>query len=357
MLKTILKDIIEQKNIRLGEPWKFKKDSVGILIPIMKDDDGKRDYVLLEEVKDKLDIKDTGSIDQIKVKSKTDEPVFVRMGTIFEGDTQARAANTSIIIMPAKEKEIVVPVSCVHASHAISGGTNMRAGGYAPRETMVMFVAKADQGRVWNSVNRYHSKQSAKLASVGAVASDNLSETMKTVEKGKKEIKEILKEVPVLENQIGVIVLDVDVVKAIEMFDSSKSWQAFHEEIIKKYDDILTKGGKGDLFEVKLKPEAIQEAIEEFVENIGLSEQKSVFKDGIAETFSLIHSKVLGEFTVLGDKVIHVFATKKEEEDFKETKEARSYVGLGLGNLQESNSERIYPTESSRHTATLKAMK
>jgi hypothetical protein len=137
---------------------------VTAVVPIIKvGPAAKREYVLVEEVKDKVRIVDGGSIGSVKIIG-VDGPVLVRSGVVFEGiKTQSRTAEFSTVITPQSMKEI--RVRCVHASHPINAGATMQiAGVYAPAEVHSALLSSSmrngGQHEVWNAVRRYHARAS-----------------------------------------------------------------------------------------------------------------------------------------------------------------------------------------------------
>lgn len=303
---------------RFGELWRHSDKSLGAIMPILREADDNREYVMVEELKDKdaIHITDSGNISRIKVKSKSKKPVFVRMGTTFEGDTQERAADTSVIIMPDLTKEQEIPVKCVHASKGIRAGAGFRYAGTTPSAVDVFFVRGGGQSEVWNSVSNYSSARIMTLqragADVGGVRHDDLVGSMKKVREFKKKTKDILKHIPCLENQVGAVIFDQKGVLSVELFDHAKSWEAFHTSIYEKYEDILTDEQDTALFE--LKKEVIPKLVDAFFEDMKSAELSELKKDEQGKytytTFGL-GKTALGEMTVLNDKIIHVLGIRK----------------------------------------------
>lgn len=148
-LKTFLIDIANSKfGYKLGEPWKYSEESLGVVVPILRENVPDRQYITMYEVLQQLDMKDTGSIDQIELQNKSGMAIFIRSGTIFTGPTQNRASQHSGIY---KKEEEVINVCCVHASHGIRSGEKMQFGDIAP-PGITMNLMKESQSDVWDSV-------------------------------------------------------------------------------------------------------------------------------------------------------------------------------------------------------------
>ena len=108
--------------IELGTPWKLNDYARGVVVPILlAERHGDRNYKLYLEVEDAVSITDGGSISESIVRNKTDEYVFFRKGTIFQGKTQERAVIHSVAVAPNSRTGI--PVRCIHASKGILAGT------------------------------------------------------------------------------------------------------------------------------------------------------------------------------------------------------------------------------------------
>ena len=314
VMEDMLNSIKDQTDgFRFGEVWRISNKALGALIPILRHKDAKRAYLMIEELKKgQYEILDSGSIDKIRIKGSFDKAVFIRTGNIFEGKgTQSRAAEISIIILPSKTKEeTIIPARCVHASHPISSGAKFERFGYAPREVTYNLFTRRGQGEVWASVGG----SSARLFSMAdpqlrrMAASDSMVSNLRQVKEDKSKITSILKNIPCLENQVGIVIIDEKGVSHIEVFNHPDSWSAFHESIIENYSDILTKEQDEPLFEIK--KEAVPKKIGEFIEKLKNTEKKPVFKNKRATTFILSNNSIVGECSTLDNEIIHILASR-----------------------------------------------
>ena len=317
----LLESIKEERDgFRLGEVWRLSEKALGAIVPILRHKNFKRSYVMLEELpKEKYQVLDSGSIDKIKIKGSFDKAVFVRTGNIFEGKgTQSRAVEVSVIILPTKQKEeIIIPAKCVHASHPITGNAKFERFGYAPREVTKSLFAQRGQGEVWASVGR----SSARLFSLAGdkiqrhQMSDSMVENLKQVKDSKSKISTIIKKVPCLENQVGIIILDEKGVSNIELFNHPESWRAFHENIIQDYSDILSKELDEPLF--GFKRSAVPGKIGEFIERLKNTKETIVYENDEASTIVIENEGIIGEYSLLNGEVIHLLASQKLPSDIK----------------------------------------
>ena len=345
--QDMLKDIQNEANgFRFGEIWKLSDKALGALIPILRHKDFQRSYVMIEEL-DKKDynVIDSGNISEIKIKVKKalNKPIFIRTGNMFEGKgTQSRANEFSVVIMPEEQKEeVIIPAKCVHSSHPIRGGAIFERYGYAPREVTNSLFSGSGQSKVWASVSR----SSARLYSMsGSLSrgqesviggfSDSMIGNIKEIKKSKSKISDIIKKVPCLENQVGIVIFDENGVSNMEVFDHPGSWKAFHESIIESYSDILSKEQKEQLFE--LKKENVPKKIKEFIESMYDAKEDKAFDNKNVSTFIFRNNSIIGEYTILEDEIIHLLATRKESievdekpfrsRDFRVTNMDRIYI-------------------------------
>lgn len=155
-LKKFLNAIVNKENgYELGEPWKFSDTELLVAVPIIRKNAPKRSYITMYEALKDVGIKDTGSISVLEMQNKTGKPIFVRVGTIFSGKTQNRATQHSGVY---KYGDTIIPIDvrCVHLSHGINGGAEMKYGSIAPLSVTYNLMF-GDQSSVWSSIIDYTS--------------------------------------------------------------------------------------------------------------------------------------------------------------------------------------------------------
>lgn len=314
---VFLWNIAEQKDgFSFGEPWRQSEKALGIIVPILRKKDAKRDYVMVEETK-KVNIEDTGSINRIRIVNDDKQNVFIRSGTILAGTTQERAVVSGVIIVPNSTME--AEVKCVHATKGIMSGAKMKVvKDYAP--TIVMqALASRDQGKVWNSVRSFRASSNHMIgSSVDSFlsmksAEDDLVATLDEVEVVKKDMENAIKDIPLVKNQVGAIIFDSVGIVGFEVFDSMKSWEALHKKVLAKYSDVLQQKQEEPLFQ--LRDEIIPEKIRVFIENIMACNEQQSSSTKVSTTMILQSPKIVGEYTVLGSNVIHIIAFKQEKQN------------------------------------------
>lgn len=338
----------EKEGFSFGKPWRYSKNSLAAVVPILRQSKEKRSYITLSEAK-KVKIEDSGSIDTVYVENTGKEPIFVRAGEIFKGKTQERAAVISRFVMPGKTEKITVV--CIHASRGISPESDMMSSGFTPNEFQRNFVMNAMGGNMrgnlqhetWNMVSRYSARnleqhafnssvqtmnrvssgryraQSIGDVSVAAMAmgdegssvtrssSSAPDDLRKSVEEYSKTIEQILRSVPKAEHQVGASLLDVDGCKALEVYDLSESWTAIREEVVRKEGEDISKEDKNSAFE--FKPEKAKTSTQVPLEE--KFKEKDLFKDKSSRIIGIDTKKYVGEIALLNDQVIHLNIFRK----------------------------------------------
>lgn len=239
--------------------------------------------------------------------------------------TQPRAVETSVIIMPdtgEKETKQEIPVRCIHASKSISGGTKFAYAGDVPIEVRSALLSKSGQGETWSAVghatHRLMSTRLGSSSSHGYTANvrstgfnaDNLVGVMDEVDKFTGNIDEILSKIPLFEDQVGAVFLDMKDVVGMEMFDHPKSWDAIHKEVEKRLGESTAKEEDKSFFKPdyeRLKPLTL-----EFLKKLLESEKKET-SHGVVSTVSLKGAGIVGEATTINGKVIHLVGLKVEK--------------------------------------------
>ena len=273
---------------RLGDPWKLPKGA-GFVLPLLGEPPfPERDYVLLQEVADRVEFRDSGSIYGVEASNRSGRNVFVRRGTLLTGKgTQSRSPVSGVVLLPGKEF-VTIPVNCVHQSHYISTGADFKAEGVAPHS---VYQALGKQSATWESIAGYTRKmrssasrmlgraEEPELEELRGVADDNLVGASAAVERLQSRVEDALGKIPGDHvDQVGVAVFDLDGVVGVELFDHPDSWRAFSESIIRSYGEVLTPE-VGELYDIRL--DRAEPVLRAFLQRVEASERAT-----IAETSS-----------------------------------------------------------------------
>ncbi|GAG96949.1 unnamed protein product, partial [marine sediment metagenome] len=244
MSNQMLVDRLLNEEYTVGEPWKLPKGT-GFVLPILGAPPFPgRNYVLLQEVKDKVTFTDSGNISRVDVTNKVGSPVYIRKGTVLKAGTQPRSPISGYVLEPIP-KTVPLAVNCIHASRGIRAGGIFNVRGLAPHS---IYMALGNQSRTWASAGnwsrrtraggsgsavRYASRAggvSALSTSLSALGDDNIADALDRIEEVKGTVEDVLANIPGDHvNQVGIAVFDLRGVVAVETFDHPDSWQAFSD--------------------------------------------------------------------------------------------------------------------------------
>ena len=290
---------LKKQKITMGEPWKLPNAS-GFLIPLIIDSSiTERNYILLQEVEDKVEFRDSGGISGVDAKNNTGKNVYIRKGTMLKGTgTQSRAPITSYVLTPEKTYKRI-PVNCIHQSHGINSGSSFKAMGVAPIE---VYTALGEQSSTWASISEYSSKLRAAMPSIN-IREDNLVGVEDTIQEN-DNIVDALKNIPGDHvNQIGVAVFDFKGVVAIELFNHPDSCKTFSESIIRSYRGVLTEE-TGELIEIRTDKAAT--VLKKYLDSLSSLKRTVLNENKISKVWDLRDRIVEGELTEVEGVEIHL---------------------------------------------------
>jgi len=293
------------------DPWRATDKSLTVVVPIVAAKKGIRDYVVLEEVKDKVRIVDTGGINQACIEGDVNSPTFVRGGTMLKGLTQERAIQFGIVVIPSKSEQI--PVHCIHASRGIRPGAMFQVGGMSPRRVYSTILSDRNQTRTWSEVQSFAMSQRSRIEAAGQfnarVSSDDLVAAVESSQDFTRNLNEILKHVPDYVNQVGVAIIDPEGIAGFEMYDHQDSWKAFSESIIRSYGEELSRHDKTGIFKPDMTVAA--STVRSFLEEIENAQQEEVFNKKNSRTVLLKMRDYVGEYTSVNRRTIHLLVTRR----------------------------------------------
>ena len=357
----LLLDVASEKNgFKIGEPWRFSEFSLAAIVPIIRIVDIERQYQLLSEAGKTVKMRDTGDINRVEMVNSGGMPVLMKAGEMVTGSTQTRALVTSQVVM-AGEK-IVAECVCVHSTHGIRAGQEVKSGGYTPSDVRRnIFAGYVDAGRssqrrgmagsiysysgglqsqVWGGVKGLSARMAlsgdslhsaarsnplvgASLASglpdggaqadflreLGRPWSTGSEDLIGRVNEAQKKFGAVLEQVPKFDNQVGICFLAMSGFESLESFEHPDSWEALRNAILKseagKIADVSDQNG---LFE--FKSERAKAVIREAL-STSFDESLTVDKQDTA-TILLSSEKLTGEVVSLYDRPIHCSFFRKE---------------------------------------------
>lgn len=304
------------KEYVVGEPWKLTKGT-GFVLPILgRPPFGDRNYVLLQEVLDQVEFKDTGGIGDVAVSNRSGSNVFLRKGTMLKGvGTQSRSPIAGVVLEPIDEM-IKVPVNCIHASHGIRAGAAFKAQGVTPHS---VYDDLGQQSATWANISDYSARASAGVSRAGgrsavfmaSLSSDALVDVEESVGKFRDEVEDLLKQIPGDHvNQVGIAVFDLQGVAGVEVFDHPDSWHTFSGSITRSYSELLTEE-VSDLYEIRM--DRADPALRDFLKKASDAERNLVTENKVSKVWALSAEGVDGELAEIEGREIHLVLSRSRE--------------------------------------------
>jgi DNA-binding HxlR family transcriptional regulator len=304
---------------QLGEPWKLPRGA-GFVLPLLgKPQFLERNYVLLQEVEDQVEFKDSGGISGVDASNKSGKIVYVRKGTLLTGEgTQSRSPVFSVVLPPEKEF-MEIPVNCIHASHGISSGASFKPKGVAP---VSVYHSLGMQSETWQSIEEYTEKMKRSILGVGRstppeaeamrnIAEDDLVSVSEAVTQLQATIDDALSKIPGDHvNQVGAAFFDLDGVVGVEFFDHPDSWRAFSESILRSYGEVLTKE-VGELYDIRMDKAA--PVLMAFLEKVTTANMSDVSENRISKISALTGEDVTGELTYIEGREVHIALARLDD--------------------------------------------
>ena len=295
-----------------GDLWRPSNESLSALLPILRTDHRERLYLTFPEAAkaESIKVTDKGSISPVRVHNKGELPVLLRAGDIISGQTQERTF-TKTRVMDAGEKA-EVEVVCVHMTRGISPGADFKSPGVStPHDVMSHFyggggTGMSAQSETWAQASTHGAAMAASLpVADSAFKLDDVTGAQRAY---REQLKDILKDMPLQDDQVGVAVLDPDGCKSLETFDVNASFVAMQESILGQSEAVGRKMKDMDsIFEYK--PENAPQAIRRILLDIFEVEHVWSSDDGQTDYFS--GRTYVGESTYFKGEMIHLLALRK----------------------------------------------
>ena len=226
---------------------------------------------------------------------------------MLKGSTQGRATQFGVVVIPRRSEQI--PVHCIHASKGIRPGAMLQTSGYTPQRVYSTILGGRSQRRTWSEIYTYSSRLSSYSPEMRhALANDDLMGTVENFTRFRRDLEDILKQIPDHVNQVGTVVIDPDGVVGFEMYDHPDSWKGFSQTIMRSYTEALTKEDKTEIFKPDMT--ATIPLIHQFLRDMEQATEEEVFSKNKAKTTILKSQGYVGEYTTLNGKTIHLLITR-----------------------------------------------
>lgn len=344
VVSDILLDIAHERNgYSIGEPWRFTELSLAAVVPLTRESQGqKRLYRLFSERKDEVKVTDTGNIERLTLVSKSEFPILVKAGEVVVGDSQSRTITVSQVLMPGEK--LAVPCACVYSSKGIREGRGMTPSIYSPMDVRRKIFRghyerrgginwggfsggyHRDQGEIWGGVNTYAKRASGGLKTMAAFAATHdvpeleslrgvdLAYHTRTedlagrVSESQNKYKDILKKVPTVDHQVGMVLLTMTGLESMEAFEHPDAWEGIRRAILgAESDKISDLSDQNGLFEFKVEKAKgiIQDLLtKDFDEKLAVDRERT-------KTLILDTEQFVGEAVTLDGTSIHLTLVRK----------------------------------------------
>ncbi len=363
--KNILFALSESRGgFDFGTPERVNQESLSVVLPILRHSSTPRIYTTFPET-DKLQMKDSGSIDTMKAHNAGQLAVFLRSGTIFKGGTQERASLRSMIVLAGQDVD--VKVRCIHASRGISRDAKVSYGGSVPlmydqmnytagftasgqseywgnAKTMSSYMRSASAGpgphptrptsarpsqpQMRGMRTRYSAAAgSAGLRTRHALVSDPfvgmadssvLNEVIGSDDLHTEfsafsaSMDDVLSKVNIVDDQVGLGLITERGCETVELFESGDSWKALHSDAVKRLGPNMAAKDRASVFEYR--PEKAKEVVRAvlalpFEERL-VHEHKPSNGDPSFTVTSLTAKDYTGEVVELDGRMIHLLIIK-----------------------------------------------
>lgn len=342
VIADMLLDVAQERNgFSIGKPWRFTEYSLAAVVPLMRETKVEsRPYRLFSEGENKLKITDTGNIERISITNKGEYPILIKAGEVLVGPTQSRTVTISQIVFP--EEKLPVSCACVYSSKGIREGQGMRPGVYSPikvRQTVLRghyqggvlgAGYRRNQDEIWGGVKHAARAMSASVESFAAAAgpagpmgpsglgggeintyyATPTEDLAGRVGETQEKLKEIIKKVPKVDHQVGIVLLTMTGLESMEAFEHPDSWEGFRRAFLgteaAKIVDVSDQNGLFKFKAEKARNIIIELLTKDFAEKVAVNRERT-------QTYILDTDRFMGEVVLLDDSPIHFSFLRKEK--------------------------------------------
>lgn len=292
------------KKLNVGEVQ--AKDNL-VIFPLLVDESVEPGYFLLDEAleKDVFEVLETslaGTVNEILVRNKGDQPVLILDGEILQGAKQNRVVNASVLVGP--KAELKLPVSCVEqqrwryeSEKFTKSGCFSYARIRAEKNEQVTECLRsggsfaADQGAIWDEVER--KQKEMEVESVTGAVND-------VYKSHEEELRKYRTAFQALEKQAGAAVFINGRFICLDVFDSPASLGKLYKKMVQSYAlDALELAGE----EKKEISDGTVRAILDRAVKAKVSTYPSI---GLGEDLRLTGEGLKGSCLVVDGRVIHM---------------------------------------------------
>jgi hypothetical protein len=236
-MKNVLENLLDR--LEFGNVQSYKNLMV---LPLFDGPDGAPAYLSMKEGLDRelveiTEVDEGGSVPNLKVINRAEEPVILVDGEELIGAKQNRIVNTTVLL--AAKTETIIPVSCTEQGRwsytsrkfADSGEFMSSRARYSKNARVAMNLKSraaydAEQSEVWKDVETLHSKS----------GTTSRTRAMKDAYiQREKDMEEYMQAFPLLENQKGLIVFLNGEVLGADYVSRNSTYRNLHEKLIRSH--------------------------------------------------------------------------------------------------------------------------
>ena len=306
------------ESMRIGEPTTFQNLTV---LPIFSEQGRSNGFSLLDDAirTDKFvvtEVSDSGAVPELKVINQLDTDVLIIDGEELVGAKQNRIVNTTILV--GKEREVVIPVSCVEqgrwnyrSKKFSSGKSNLYAALRKKKAKSVYYSLQAcasyrsDQTEIWDDISEKALKFSV----------NSETDAMNDIyEAHEKRIDDYEKQFTYAPEQIGFLAFIGGKIVGLDIFGSTSVIPKVYKKLLRGYIlDALDHNRTSKHETEPEKPEGngvkeLQDQAKTFLGRIKRS-KKEVYKSvGEGEEFRFGNKQVNGFALINNEEVVHMAA-------------------------------------------------
>jgi hypothetical protein len=301
------------QSVQLGEEQLYKNIAI---VPLIAQADGTFQYCTLGEALATgalaiTEVSNTGSVPELMVVNRGNNPVLLIDGEELAGAKQNRVLNTSILLK--EESETKIPVSCTeqgrwsYVSKAFSeSGHVMAYKSRSRKSSSVHFFLqasaghKSDQGEVWDGIAELQAKAGA-LSPTSA-----MSDVYKAREEDLSKCDEIFKPVA---NQVGMLAFINGTPAGVDLVSLPVAYAKLHPKLVRSYtlEGLLDHAASSSGTEVPLSPptDVITANARQFLDEIATAEEQQFPSVGYGTDHRFKGKALAGTALVHENEIIH----------------------------------------------------
>ena len=245
--------------------------------------------------------------------------VFLRGGTVTKGVTQTRTLSYGIVLVPNMELT-PVEVKCIFETQGIAQGSRSRIDELCYIRSSLLHRLYKSQCSTWEGVRRSREDMLNCFSDIyrGKGLQDSSDDDyLGTVCEFRKEVLNRIEKVPLLKNQVGILVFREKKLIGLELFDNPDSWKIIHDKALESHIiDLIPHQPEKKKSEIEdLTNHEVAAQLSSYIENVKkgcMREGKDkILMKGEGWSTHLLSNGKLVEYTSLNGDVIHVLSVVK----------------------------------------------